>query len=364
MPLSKIQLSQAGGRRNLIHNGAMKVAQRGEQTGLTTGAHRVDRYKLTTSGGAVVTADQTAIASNLPPAGDGFTKSLRIKCTTDAGSIAAGEYSILYHRIEGQDLQNLLYGTSSAKKLTVQFWVRSAKTGIHIVELNHLDAAYQNSQQYTISSADTWEKKTVTFVGYPTTGFDDDVNGSLQLAWWLVAGSTFSGGTHNSNTWHNTAANRAVGQVNVLDAVNNNFYLTGVQMEVGDAATEFEHRSFGEELALCQRYYYQVQMTGSNAAYLGSGGVYRTALSLLMLDLPVEMRVEPSSITQSGTASHYTCWGNESTTACSAVPTIRNSSNKKVCAIDMTFSSLNSATGTYVYRITNTAGFIGVSAEL
>ena len=85
---------------------------------------------------------------------------------------------------------------------------------------------------------------------------------------------------------------------------------------------------------------------------------------MLMLDLPVEMRVEPSSITQSGTASHYTCWGNESTTACSAVPTIRNSSNKKVCAIDMTFSSLNSATGTYVYRITNTAGFIGVNAEL
>ena len=105
-------------------------------------------------------------------------------------------------------------------------------------------------------------------------------------------------------------------------------------------------------------------MTGSNAAYLGAGAVYRTALSMLMLDLPVEMRVEPSSITQSGTASHYTAWGNETTTACSAVPTIRNSSNKKVCAIDMTFSSLNSATGTYVYRITNTAGFIGVNAEL
>lgn len=304
MPLSKIQLSQAGGRRNLVHNGSMRIAQRAQVTGLTTGAHRVDRYKLTTSGGADVTANQVSVLGQ-SPAGDGLSKALRIKCTTADTSVAAGDYSILYHRIEGQDLQHLQYGTSDAKKLTVQFWVQSAKTGIHIVELTHLDAGYRNAQQYTISSANTWEKKTVTFVGYQTTAFDDDANGSLQLAWWLLAGSTYSGGTHNSNTWHNTDANRAVGQVNVLDAVDNNFYLTGVQMEVGEL-TEFEHLTFGEELALCQRYYTQINPTGTFTNY-GFGIANNSTTAEVGIFFPVEMRAEPS-LTHSSTLSHFRIW--------------------------------------------------------
>ena len=274
MPLSKIQLSQAGGRRNLIHNGAMKIAQRGTVTGHTTGGISCDRYRVTISGDAIVTTSQD---TDVPAATNGFKNSLKIDCTTADTSVAAGDYAILYQRIEGQDLQHLLYGTSSAKKLTLQFWVKSAKTGIHIVELRHMDAIYQNSQQYTISSADTWEKKTVTFVGYPTTAFDNDANGSLQIAWWLLAGSTLGGGTHNSNTWHNTQANRAVGQVNVLDNTANNFYLTGVQMEVSDSASEFEHRSFGEELSLCRRYYQKLvgsSYYGGFHAYTGSSSVY------------------------------------------------------------------------------------------
>ena len=274
MPLSKIQLSQAGGRRNLIHNGAMKIAQRGTVTGHTSGGISCDRYRLIISGGGQVTTSQD---TDVPAATNGFKNSLKIDCTTADTSVAAGDYAILYQRIEGQDLQHLLYGTSSAKQITVQFWVKSAKTGIHIVELRHMDAIYQNSQQYTISSADTWEKKTVTFVGYPTTAFDNDANGSLQIAWWLLAGSTLGGGTHNSNTWHNTQANRAVGQVNVLDNTANNFYLTGVQMEVSDSASEFEHRSFGEELSLCRRYYQKLvgsSYYGGFHAYTGSSSVY------------------------------------------------------------------------------------------
>ena len=273
MPLSKIQLSQAGGRRNLIHNGAMKVAQRGTITGHTSGGISCDRYRLVISGGAQVTTSQD---TDVPAATNGFKNSLKIDCTTADTSVAAGDYAILYQRIEGQDLQHLLYGTSSAKQITVQFWVKSAKTGIHTVELYQLDATYFNAQQYTVSAANTWEKKTLTFVGYPTTGFDNDTNGSLQLAWWLLAGSTYTGGTHNSNTWHNTQANRAVGQVNVLDNTANNFYLTGVQMEVGEV-TEFEHRTFADELELCRRYYQKLlgnQYYGGFHAYTGSSGQY------------------------------------------------------------------------------------------
>ena len=206
----------------------------------------------------VVTTTQDA---NVPNLSNGFRNSLKVDCTTADTSVAAGDYVILYQRIEGQDLQHLLYGTTAHKKVTVQFWVKSPKTGTHYVELYHLDAGYFNSQQYTISSADTWEKKTVTFVGYPTSSFDDDSNGSLQLAWWLLGGATYSGGTHNSNTWHNThLVNRCVGQVNVLDNTANNFYLTGVQLEVSDSvsASDFEHLSFVEELAMCQRYFIRV----------------------------------------------------------------------------------------------------------
>ena len=274
MPLSKVQLSETG-RRTLVHNGAMKLAQRGSQnngTGLSGTA--CDRFRLAMSGGAAVTTTQDA---NVPNLSNGFRNSLKVDCTTADTSVAAGDYVILYQRIEGQDLQHLLYGTTSHKKVTVQFWVKSPKTGTHIVELYHLDATYFNSQQYTISAADTWEKKTVTFVGYPTTSFDNDANGSLQLAWWLLGGSTYSGGTHNSNTWHNTQANRAVGQVNVLDNTANNFYLTGVQMEVSDSASEFEHRSFGEELSLCRRYYQKLvgsSYYGGFHAYTGSSSVY------------------------------------------------------------------------------------------
>ena len=262
------------GRRNLIHNGAMKVAARGTITGHTTGGISCDRYRLVINGGAAVTTSQDA---NVPNLSNGFRNSLKIDCTTADTSVAAGDYAILYQRIEGQDLQHLLYGTTAHKKVTVQFWVKSAKTGIHTVELYHLDAVYFNSQQYTISSADTWEKKIVTFVGYPTTTFDNDANGSLQLAWWLLGGSTYSGGTHNSNTWHNTTANRAVGQVNVLDNTANNFYLTGVQMEVGDSASDFEHVPIGEETDICRRYYQKLQGTsyyGGFHAYTGSSSVY------------------------------------------------------------------------------------------
>lgn len=307
MPLSKIQLQQdpsfavSQGRRNLIHNGAMKVAQLGSQdngTGLSGTA--CDRFRLAMSGGAAVTTTQDA---NVPNLSNGFRNSLKVDCTTADTSVAAGDYVILYQRIEGQDLQHLLYGTTAHKKVTVQFWVKSPKTGTHIVELYHLDATYFNSQQYTISSADTWEKKTVTFAGYPTTSFDDDSNGSLQLAWWLLGGSTYSGGTHNSNTWHNTQANRAVGQVNVLDNTANNFYLTGVQLEVSDSATDFEHLSFAEELALCQRYLYRrdigIYDIVAIGHALGDRGGY-------VLHTPVSMRVKPS-VTQ---GSHIHCWYN------------------------------------------------------
>ena len=271
--------------RNLIINGAITVNQRGTQTGIRN-SFGVDRFKSQGDGAQIFTYSQ----STTVPSGQGFSYSAKLDVTTADTSVAAGEYHLLVYNFEGQDLQHLKYGTSGAESVTLQFWVRSPKTGTHIVELNHQDAAYFNSQAYTIASANTWQKVTLTFSGYQTTAITNDNTHGFGVAWWLMAGSTYSGGTLASNTWQNTAANRAAGQVNVADSTSNEFYITGVQLEVGETATPFEHRSYGDELARCQRYYQRSQ----SYHYIPRGYAAEGYLNLLF---PVEMRANPTLTT-------------------------------------------------------------------
>ncbi|MDB2638716.1 hypothetical protein N9Y91_06890 [Alphaproteobacteria bacterium] len=292
MALSKIlpaSQEQFAGARNLIINGAMQVAQRGTQTGVRE-SYGVDRFKVAGDGAQIFTYSQ----STTVPSGQGFSYSAKLDVTTADTSIAAGQYQLLQYIFEGQDLQHLKYGTSGAESITLQFWVRSPKTGTHIVELNHQDAAYFNSQAYTIASANTWQKVTLTFSGYQTTAITNDNTYGFSIAWWLMSGSTYSGGTLASNTWQNTAANRAAGQVNVVDSTSNEFYITGVQLEVGETATPFEHRSYGDELARCQRYYAKV--SGLNI----HGKQYNSSTWLGDPQYPVTMRATPSVTTTGG----------------------------------------------------------------
>ena len=241
------------GRRNRIINGAMQLAQRGTTaTGGSTGLHYggCDRWRMYQENtAAAYTLSQD---SNSP---NNFSSSLKIDVTTADGTVDAADRVDLIYRFEGNELQDIGKGTADAKQLTLSFWVSSPKTGTHIVELFDIDNARQISKSYTVSSANTWEKKTITFEGDTSGALDNDNNLSLQISWWLMAGSNFTSGTLSTSWSSNTNANRAVGQVNVMDSTSNNFYLTGVQLEIGNIATPFEHRSYGEELALCQRYY-------------------------------------------------------------------------------------------------------------
>jgi hypothetical protein len=274
------------GRRNLIINGAMQVAQRGTQTNQTTAFTACDRFDIAVNGAAIMTTSQDTTV----PSGQGFSNSLKIDVTTADSSLAASDLVLLRHKIEAQNLQHLLYGTSDAKNITLSFWVRSSKTGTYIIELRHADATYYNGQAYTINTADTWQNVTVTFDGYTATAFNNDNGLGLAIDWWLAAGSTFSGGTLSSNTWQNTEANRTAGQVNFVDNAANNFYLTGVQLEVGDTATPFEHRSFGEEISLCQRYYQSIDYYYDYGSTSSAGNVfYYTNFSF-----PVTMRATPA----------------------------------------------------------------------
>jgi len=257
MALTKLRPAGQGfvnGPRNLIINGAMQVSQRGNQATTNGGSvYFVDRFNVFHNcASAVANLQQSTVV----PSGQGFGNSMLIDVTTADTSIASGEVAVLRQVIEGQNLQRLSYGTSSAKSLTISFWVRSTKTGTYALEIFHNDTQSRNQNHpYTISQADTWEYKSITFSGDTSATIDNDNQATFYIQWALAAGSDYTSGTQQT-TWANfTNATRFAGQVNFFDSTSNNFYLTGVQMEVGEVATPFEHRSYGDELIRCQRYY-------------------------------------------------------------------------------------------------------------
>lgn len=239
--------------RNLLYNGAMQVAQRGtSKTGITsTGYYTADRWRTLASGAGTWT--QTVEADG--PTGSGFTKSLKMECTSANASLDAGDYVIIEQRLEGQDLQALKKGTSSAESITLSFWVKSNVTGTYVVQFGDLDNSRAIAATYTVSSSGTWEKKTITFAGDTTGAFDNDNAASLYMRHWLTAGSNFTSGSLATSWQSTTDANLAVGQVNASASTSNYWQITGVQLEAGTVATAFEHKAYGTELAECQRYY-------------------------------------------------------------------------------------------------------------
>jgi len=256
--------------RNLIINGAMAVSQRSTSvTGITGGGYNtIDRMKVDLNDNGTWTHSQDTDV----PSGNGFANSWKLDVTTADTAVASGSYHLFRYLFEGQDLQRLKKGTSNAESVTVSFWIKSTITGTYLAELFDNDNSRQISQSYTISIADTWEKKTLTFAGDTSGTLDDDNGSSFSLNLWFGAGSNFSSGTLNTSWASSTNANRAVGQVNAASSASNNIYLTGIQLELGEQATPFEHRSYGDELARCQRYCnalleYGTGDTGSNRCY-------------------------------------------------------------------------------------------------
>jgi len=280
------------GRRNMILNGSMAVAQRGtSETGVTTSdVYVVDRF----SNNVVDTAEFTISQSTTAPTG--FASSLKWENTTANASPTSGQYASINQKIEAQNLQHLKYGTSDAQSVTLSFWVRSNKTGTYIIELLQPDATNRHiNKSYTINSADTWEQKTITFEG-DTSGVINNDNGiGLIVAWWLNAGSGFSSGTLQTSWGALDQTARAVGQVNLADTIGNDFYLTGVQLEVGSVATPFEHRSYGEELQSCLRYFWKITGGTSNKDNFAIGTTWSSTQIFSQIHFPVPMRAEAST---------------------------------------------------------------------
>ena len=285
------QLAQSAsapeGRKNLLINGDMRVAQRSTSvTGQTAASlfGTVDRFASQIFG---PTSYDQAQVTDSP---DGFTHSFKVT-TNDAFSASASNYVIPFdYRFEGQDLQHLAYGTSSAKTFTLSFHIKSTKTGTYVVEafLVATDSTVRRqAHSYTISSANTWEKKTITFSGDTAKDIADNNLHSFGLFWWVAGGTTFTSGTL-ATSWENaTQANRAVGVASSLSD-DDSWQITGVQMEVGSVATEFEHRSLGQELALCKRYYHA--LSTERTLYASDYGSH----SFARLAAPTTMRAVPT----------------------------------------------------------------------
>ena len=309
---------QAQGNRNLIINGAMQVAQRGTSAtvgpnGTGEGYTVVDRFQNSLSGSVVSTFSQSTDAPS------GFANSAKIDITTADTSLGGTEIWHLRYAFEGQDLQSIGKGTSDAKSITLSFYVKSNKTGVYTIELQDVDNDRRNSLAYTINNSNTWERKSLTFKPDTTGAFTNDNNLSLRMNFVLVAGADLKSGTFYNGTWGaNVAANRVhSSQVNLGDSTDNEWYITGVQLEVGDTATPFEHRSFGDELRRCQRYAYKIG--GSRNDTYGPGmGLYQDGNEFNFGPVfpPATFRANPA-LTVFGTAPAIKINGS-ATTGCTA----------------------------------------------
>ena len=293
MALSKVNpnfVNQNNGRRRMNINGDMSVWQRGTSfTGLSSGnplsADRM-HFKITSSGTWTLTRESDA------PAGTGFTYSLKALCTSADSS---ANQLRLYHNFEGQDVTQLAYGTSSAKSLAVSFWVKSNVTGTYSSSLESHITGRQASLNFTVDSAGTWEKKELIFGGDSASAITATTISGLTMSIWLGSiASLGTGGTTNGQWVTDSSYTRLNGGGNVYlgDTANNYLQITGLQIESGDTATDFEHRSYGEELAACERYFQK--FGGTAYATIASGVQPNTTNAKFHLSYRQEMRSAPA----------------------------------------------------------------------
>ena len=284
--------------RNVIINGAAQVNQRGNQTSVTSTTYSVDRFRFAVSAGGTWSLSQSTDSP------DGFSNSVKLDCTTAAANPGL---AIIQQRIEGHNVQAFAKGTSSAKQFAVSFYVKTNKSGVYTVELKDDDNSRTVSKTFTVSDAN-WNRYTLIFPADTTGAFDNDSNGSLYLSIWLAvtANSAYTNGTFSDGTWAALVNGNRVSNsnVNLADSTSNEFLLTGVQVEVGDTVTSFEHRSIGDELARCQRYFYQyvdASLYGSGIAPLCVVIGYQNNNAFGTTEFPVTMRSTPSLVHVEGT---------------------------------------------------------------
>ena len=278
----------SGTARNLIINGAAQINQRGNQTAISSGGtnYTLDRWSLSLVNGGTWSVSQS---TDTP---DGFGNSIKLDCTTADTSLGASDYLLIRQKLEGQNVQAFAKGTSSAKQFALSFYLKTNKTGVYTIELRDNDNSRTCGKTITVSNSN-WNRYTLIFPADTTGVFDNNNEDSLQLNIWLAAGSDYTSGTLQTVWGSQTNANRiSSSNVNLADNTSNEWLITGVQLEVGSVATDFEHRSFGQELALCQRYFHTLE--GDDNDFLEIGFSVNCNNHYMQHNFPQPMRIMPS----------------------------------------------------------------------
>ena len=351
--------------RNIIINGDMSIAQRGTSSSSVTdsGYYTIDRFKWNVSASDTVTLSQSTDV----PTGQGFTNSYKVDVTTEDSSIGANEFAHIQHRIEAQNLQYLKYGTSSAETLTLSFWVKSTKTGTYCIALEKEDnTRYDYVAEYSISSASTWEKKTITIAPDSNIkaagGAIDNNNGEgFNLKFVLATGSSRQGSNETWNT--STPADGTSNQVNFLDSTSNDFYLTGVQLEAGTTASDFEFLPYDVNLTRCYRYYRTIVPLNTDNRGFSPGFYTANDNGRFIFPLDNPMRAIPTLDSTSGTDYFriFSAGGSDSINSFSIMSD--NSTNRFIIANNTTEASGIGGQAAYVLSSNNNA-YLALEAEL
>ena len=356
--------ADAGGitGRNLVINGAMQVAQRNTSVtglGATDGYFTLDRFKV--AFGAASAGRFTMSQSTVTDLA-GFSNALKLDCTTIDTSIAAGELFVLQHILEGFNLQKLKASSTSTQAFTLSFYAKSNASRAIATEFEFTNGTNrQISKLHTIGTS--WARYTMTVPAASSTQVDDDNSAELTMNFWLYAGSTYTSGTINDDALApTTSANRAPGIGSLFASTDNTLEITGVQLEVGQAATPFEHRSYGDELARCQRYYYKISVDTQYDTFMIADNDTTTTANGTN-SFPVTMRASPTALETSGTAAHYEVRTASSSVACNDVPTLIRTTTNTAYTHFITANVLTAGNAS-TFRAANISAYLAWSAEL
>ena len=351
--LNTATTDKIGERKNKIINGGMLVNQRGNQSSVTTSVYGLDRFKVQEA--AAVTYDINQ-STDTP---DGFGNSFHIDIQGAQSSPAASHFMQLMTALEGFDVQDFAKGTSEAKQYAVSFYIKTNVTGNYALQITD-DNGRSCSKLYTVSDAN-WNRYTVIFPADTTGAIDNDNTEGLRLTWHLVVGTDRTSGTMNTTWAATTTANIAAGQnANVASSTSNNWYITGVQLEVGSVATDFEHRSLGEELLLCKRYFNMVNGGAESAAIYGIA--YSGSNCHIIFNYPVEMRAPASAYLVNGT--NYWAYIRYSSTVDGFDTLTQNVSSDRNHMELMGSGNLSNGGYAGIIRPNNSSARLGFDAEL
>ena len=356
---ANINGGQIGGKRNLVINGAMTIAQRGTSS-TTGGYHTVDRFRMQYGGtDEAPTQSQVDVSSGTSPYTSGFRKAFRITNGNQTGGVAAGDYIQFDHTFEAQDIANSGWNyTSSSSFITFSFWIKSSVAQAFSGSFRTVDGSAYSYKFTTPSlSANTWTKVVKTIPGNSNLTFDNNGNAGLILFMFPYIGTTYTTANSDTESWLSAGQNYADDMTSTWYTTNDaTFEITGVQLEVGSQATPFEHRQHGEEVRLCQRYY-QKYIGPRLRGVIGSSSASINRMGMTLL---VEMRANPTAAF-SGTQSLYDGSGTATMTAIAA-PYVDHVSFE----CDATISgNLNSGSGSAVTAyLDGNEGTLELNAEI